>query len=74
MDDSGAEGSPTGALTPVTIDGEHIVNDGNKATLPGNLYQVGEFYTRAQLFQDLIQDGVATVGSKRLRSSPPSPS
>ena len=64
MGDTEAENTTTSALTPVTIEGDLIVNNGNKATLPGNLHQVGEFYLRTQQFQDLIEDGVCSVGSK----------
>ena len=50
--------------TPVTLDGDPIVWDGNPATLKGILEEIKLFYIREGLFQELFSDRAVLIGTK----------
>ena len=49
--------------TPVTLDGDPVIWDGNPATLKGILEEVKLFYVREGLFQELFSDRAVLVGA-----------
>ena len=57
--------SPIGKHTPVDIDKNPILFDGNPAHASGVLHEVGRYYARNGLFQPLLKTGTVLLNNGR---------